>query len=98
LFRGIPVGKYIKSDGKRGATTPTGEKCPECGEGELVIKKGKYGEFTGCNKYPDCKYIKKETKPCPECGGDLVKKYSKKTKKKFWGCSTYPECDYLENL
>lgn len=33
-------------------------KCPWCG-GELVKKHGKYGEFTGCNKYPKCKYTRK---------------------------------------
>ena len=36
----------------------TGEKCPECGS-PLVIRKGKYGEFTACSNYPTCKYIKK---------------------------------------
>ncbi len=24
----------------------------------LVIRKGKYGEFTACSNYPECKYIK----------------------------------------
>ena len=37
----------------------TGEKCPECGS-PLVIRKGKYGQFTACSNYPTCKYIKKE--------------------------------------
>jgi len=30
-------------------------KCPNCG-GKLVMRKGKYGKFLGCNKYPRCKY------------------------------------------
>ena len=29
--------------------------CPECGEGDLMIRKGKYGKFAACNEYPDCK-------------------------------------------
>lgn len=29
--------------------------CPKCGEGELMIRKGKYGKFAACNEYPDCK-------------------------------------------
>ena len=29
--------------------------CPKCG-GEMKLKKGKYGEFLGCIKYPACKY------------------------------------------
>jgi len=31
---------------------------------------------------------------CPDCGGDLVKKYSLKTRGWFVGCSKYPECKY----
>ena len=37
----------------------TGEACPECGS-PLVLRKGKYGEFTACSNYPECKYIKQE--------------------------------------
>ncbi len=32
--------------------------CPRCG-GQLVLRKGKYGEFWGCSNYPKCKFIKK---------------------------------------
>lgn len=32
--------------------------CPRCG-GKLVLRKGKYGEFYGCENYPKCKFIKK---------------------------------------
>ena len=32
--------------------------CPQCG-GDLVRRKGKFGEFYGCSKYPKCDYIKK---------------------------------------
>ncbi|MBQ8131916.1 MAG: topoisomerase DNA-binding C4 zinc finger domain-containing protein [Bacilli bacterium] len=31
--------------------------CPKCG-GELVVRKGKYGDFLGCRNYPKCKYTK----------------------------------------
>ena len=30
-------------------------KCPRCG-GDLVLRKGKYGKFYGCSKYPKCHY------------------------------------------
>jgi hypothetical protein len=30
--------------------------CPECKEGHLMVRKGKYGKFLGCTKYPKCKY------------------------------------------
>lgn len=38
-------------------TEKTGEKCPTCGEGELLIRLGRYGRFKGCNRYPECKHI-----------------------------------------
>ncbi|MDO5848540.1 MAG: DNA topoisomerase I [Methanobrevibacter sp.] len=30
--------------------------------------------------------------PCPNCDGNLVKRYSPKTKQSFVGCSNYPDC------
>lgn len=30
-------------------------KCPRCGH-NLVLRKGKYGQFYGCSNYPNCKY------------------------------------------
>ena len=74
----------------------TGETCPECGS-ELVIRKGRYGEFTACSNYPTCKYIKKEEKEivtickCPKCSGDIVEKTTRKGKT-FYGCNKYPKC------
>ncbi len=34
-----------------------GEVCPRCG-GELVRRKGKYGEFLGCTNYPRCRFTR----------------------------------------
>lgn len=74
----------------------TGEDCPECGS-PLVIRKGKYGEFTACSNYPTCKYIKSEPREflevcdCPNCGSKIVEKKSKRGKI-FYGCSNYPKC------
>ncbi len=74
----------------------TGEVCPECGS-PLVIRKGRYGEFTACSNYPTCKYIKKEEKEvkvickCPKCGSDIIEKTTRKGKV-FYGCSNYPKC------
>lgn len=80
----------------------TGEKCPLCGN-DLVIKKGRYGEFVACSDYPNCKYIKKEEKQveytgedCPKCGSPMVKRYSPKTKSSFEACSNYPKCRYIK--
>lgn len=30
-------------------------RCPRCG-GNLVLRRGKYGQFYGCSNYPQCKY------------------------------------------
>ncbi len=74
--------------------TKTGEVCPECGS-DLVIRKGKYGEFTACSNYPNCKYIKpnevKEIIDCPNCDGKIIEKKSKKGKV-FYGCNNFPKC------
>ena len=32
-------------------------KCPFCGN-ELILRKGKYGEFWGCSTYPKCKFTR----------------------------------------
>ena len=32
--------------------------CPKC-NGELVLRKGKYGQFYGCSNYPSCKFTMK---------------------------------------
>ena len=80
------------------APQETGEKCPECGS-SLVIRKGRFGEFTACSNYPECKYIKKEEKQvveimdCPECSGKIVEKKTRKGKL-FYGCSNYPKCKF----
>lgn len=77
-------------------TKETGEECPECGK-PLVIRRGRYGEFTACSGYPSCKYIKSEPKveeeimDCPNCAGKIIEKRSKKGKI-FYGCNNYPDC------
>ncbi len=86
----------------------TGEKCPDCEDGELVIREGRYGEFISCNNFPTCKYTRaldenKKEEPehleelCPDCGSPLVKRKNR-FGKYFIGCSTFPKCRYLRNL
>ncbi|TMD80013.1 MAG: type I DNA topoisomerase, partial [Chloroflexi bacterium] len=53
---GYPECKYIKKDASQSAAKPTGQKCPQCGEGELVERTGRYGPFVACSRYPECKY------------------------------------------
>jgi DNA topoisomerase-1 len=32
--------------------------CPDCKDGKLGVKLGKFGGFIGCSNYPECKYTK----------------------------------------
>ena len=59
---------------------PLDEKCPQCGS-NLVLKYGRFGEFTACSNYPTCKYVKQKTigVKCPECSeGEIIERRSKK--------------------
>ncbi len=74
-----------------------GEKCDKCG-GEMIIKKGRYGEFKACSNYPDCKNTKPILKtidtPCPECGAPIAVRRSKRGAT-YYQCSKNPECEYF---
>jgi DNA topoisomerase I len=72
------------------------DKCPDCGA-PMVMKRGRFGKFLACTRYPDCK----GTKPvsigvtCPKgCGGYITEKRSRRGKT-FYGCSSYPKCDFV---
>ena len=71
------------------------EKCPKCGS-NLVIKQGRFGEFTACTNYPNCKYVKLKSTgvKCPNNDeGDIVERKSRRGKA-FYGCSNYPDCEF----
>jgi DNA topoisomerase-1 len=70
------------------------EKCPNCGR-NLVIKHGRFGEFTACTGYPECKYVKLKSTGiiCPVDGGDVVERKSRRGKV-FYGCANYPKCEF----
>ncbi len=80
-------------------TQPSEETCPKCGR-PMVIRVGRFGKFLACSGYPDCKttmpYLIKTGTSCPQCGGELVKRISKK-KKVFYGCSKFPKCQFTVN-
>jgi DNA topoisomerase I len=74
------------------------ELCPKC-NANLVVKQGRFGEFTACTRYPECKYVKHKTTGlmCPkdaDKGGEVVERKSKRGKS-FFGCSNYPDCDFV---
>jgi DNA topoisomerase-1 len=72
------------------------EKCPECGAA-MVMKRGRFGRFLACTRYPECK----GTRPvsigvaCPKgCGGQITERRSRRGRT-FYGCSSYPNCDFV---
>ena len=74
-----PTCKYIKKKEAR----EIGLLCPECGQGQVVERKGRWGRFFyGCRRYPECKftaYHKPIPEPCPDCGrAYLLEKETKK--------------------
>ncbi len=80
-------------------TQASEETCPKCGR-PMVIRVGRFGKFLACSGYPDCKttlpHIVKTGISCPQCGGQLVQRISKK-KKVFYGCSKFPKCQFTVN-
>jgi DNA topoisomerase-1 len=75
-----------------------GKKCPDCEEGELVVRTGRFGKFISCSRFPDCKhtekYLDKVGIKCPDCGkGEVIVKKTGKGRK-FFGCTLYPQCKF----
>ncbi len=70
------------------------ELCPKCNK-PLQKRVGRFGEFTSCSGYPDCKYIKQETTKfmCPGCKQAPLVRRSWKGKV-FWSCQSYPACKF----
>ena len=71
--------------------TPIGEKCPECGS-ELVLRKGRYGEFIACSNFPKCKYsrnVAKDNEKSAETDTTSVAKPKRELKKLDVPC---PKC------
>jgi DNA topoisomerase-1 len=77
----------------------TDEICETCGA-PMTVKRGRFGSFLACTKYPECK----TTKPislgvkCPRvgCGGFIAEKRSRRGKP-FYGCSNWAkkQCDFV---
>src|SRR3954451_2532206 len=44
--------------------------CPQCGNGRLSLRGGKFGAFVACSNYPECKYTQKFGQPGGEQAGD----------------------------
>ncbi len=78
----------------------TGITCVECGKGELIEKKSRFGKlFYSCNRYPECKFALWDLpveQPCPKCGFALLVKKVYKREGEFLKCPK-EGCDYKSN-
>jgi|HubBroStandDraft_1064217.scaffolds.fasta_scaffold06375_4 DNA topoisomerase I len=91
------------------AGIPTGLKCEKCGDGELLERISRHGFFLGCNRYPDCDYIKDlspelpaeadgvaKVEYCDNCGKEMVIKRGRFGV--FLACKGYPDCKTTRRL
>ena len=85
------------SDQAPPAPTLLEEKCPRC-DSPLAVRQGRYGEFTACSDYPNCRYVRNKNLevacPQPDCGGEIVERKSRRGKT-FYGCDRYPKCRFV---
>ena len=72
----------------------TTELCPKCGSG-MVVKRGRFGKFLACSRYPDCNHTQGMSTgvACPEDGGMIVERRSR-FGKMFYSCANYPNCKF----
>lgn len=91
---GYPECKHIEP-----LTQPksSGVICPQCGEGELVEKRSRYGKvFYSCNTYPKCTYAvwgPPVAKACPRCAWPIMIEKSGKRLGEQLACPQ-PECGF----
>ncbi len=71
--------------------------CEQCGR-NMVVKYGPHGKFLACPGFPDCRctkpYYEKIGVPCPQCGGEVVIKKTKKGRR-YYGCENHPSCEFM---
>ena len=89
---GYPDCRYIKKD----PPVSTGVTCPQCGEGELIEKRSRFGSlFYSCSRYPDCDCAvgnpPEQERPCPECGSLLLRRPKSL---KCWGCGAELDLEF----
>ena len=92
--------KPVDADGKPIEKTETAEKtgeiCEKCG-GEMLKRRGRYGEFIACSNYPTCKNTRQIVRPvgvpCPKCGAQIAIRNGK-NRSVYYSCERYPECDF----
>ena len=80
--------------GRTNEAIKTGEKCPSCGTGELVVRRSKWGsQFMACNNYPKCKYSGEVQSHCPKCGKSIERRVMP-NKRKVYVCVDEDNCGF----
>ncbi len=59
------------------------ERCPKCKEGHLITRKGPYGKFLACTKYPQCDYRKNIVKAREEYKKSINEKFIDEIQKAY---------------
>ena len=91
-------------------TTPVPDvTCDLCG-GPMILRRGRFGNFLACTRYPECKGTRKigrDGKPiapptvtdvtCPHCKQGKLLERKGAFGRPFYGCQRYPDCTYLVN-
>jgi DNA topoisomerase I len=95
---GYPECKTIRKIGRKSSAPPkpTGVKCPNCKEGEIVERMSRRGVFYSCNRYPKCEFTLNKrpiAKACPKCASPYLLEKETKREGHQEVCNN-PECDY----
>ena len=91
---------------------PLGRTCPKCGEHELLLRSGRFGNFIACSGFPKCKYTEQcdeegnvtakkaeeiaDGEKCDKCGNEMVIKNGRNGQ--FLACSNYPDCKNTKSI
>ncbi|MGH9790683.1 MAG: type I DNA topoisomerase, partial [Candidatus Acidiferrales bacterium] len=92
------------------AGIPTDITCEKCGKGKLLERISRHGFFLGCERYPDCDFIRDLTSDlageevesettveyCENCGKEMTIKRGRYGA--FLACTGYPECKTTRRL
>ncbi|NUP98604.1 MAG: type I DNA topoisomerase [Armatimonadetes bacterium] len=103
-FEAQITGAYEEMERIRVEPVETEHDCPKCGA-KMLLREGRYGQFLGCSRYPDCDQIMRLDKQgnpvpaegvetehrCPECGGTMRRIEGRYGP--YLRCERHPECE-----
>lgn len=108
----IPAGAAAKAAPSPAKPAAAALACPKCGK-DLVVRRGRNGEFLGCSGYPKCTFTQNFTRdaqgrivpskpetayPCPREGCGGSLAKRRYQRRFFYGCTNYPACSFTLSL